>query len=60
MNPVEVGGAVLFGVDGVVLLAHGASNAYAFSRAINQAKRTVEGQVVQKMKNIIEETNDGE
>ncbi len=60
MNPDEVGGAVLFGVDGVVVKAHGASNAYAFSRAINQAKRTVEGQVVQKMKNIIEETNDGE
>lgn len=60
MNPDEVGGAILFGVDGVIVKAHGASTGYAFSKAITQAKNAVEGNIVQKMKDILEATSDGE
>ncbi|MEZ4519173.1 MAG: phosphate acyltransferase PlsX [Chloroflexota bacterium] len=46
LNPDEVGGAPLLGVDGVVIIAHGRSNAYAMRQAIWQARRVVEKQVV--------------
>jgi glycerol-3-phosphate acyltransferase PlsX len=58
MSPDEIGGANLFGVDGIVVKAHGSSNAYAFSNAINQARLAVLGDVVAKMKTIISEGND--
>ncbi|MDD3999634.1 MAG: phosphate acyltransferase PlsX [Bacilli bacterium] len=54
----EIGGANLFGVDGIVVKAHGSSNAYAFSNAINQARLAVIGNVVEKMKNIISVVTD--
>lgn len=46
LNPDEVGGAPLLGVNGVVIVAHGRSNAYAIKQAIGQARRIVENQVV--------------
>ncbi|MGD9605211.1 MAG: phosphate acyltransferase PlsX [Bacilli bacterium] len=55
LSPDEVGGAHLFGVDGVVVKAHGSSDAYAFSNAIKQARNVVLGNVIEKMKNIIGE-----
>ncbi|HBP26373.1 MAG TPA: phosphate acyltransferase PlsX [Acholeplasmatales bacterium] len=55
LSPDEVGGANLFGVDGVVVKAHGSSDAYTFSNAINQARMIVSGNVVEKMKAIIGE-----
>ena len=60
MNPDEIGGATLFGVDGVVVKAHGASSAYAFSQEIERASLVVKGKVVEKMKKVLEESNDGE
>lgn len=54
LSPDEIGGANLFGVDGVVVKAHGSSDAYAFSNAINQARLAVLGNVIEKMKNIID------
>lgn len=39
LNPDEVGGAPLLGVNGVVIIAHGRSNAYAIQQAIGQARR---------------------
>jgi glycerol-3-phosphate acyltransferase PlsX len=54
LNADEIGGANLFGVDGVVVKAHGSSNAYAFSNAINQARLAVKADVITKMKNIID------
>lgn len=42
----EVGGAPLLGVKGVVIVAHGRSNAYAVKQAIYQARRIVENKVV--------------
>ncbi|HRO91201.1 MAG TPA: phosphate--acyl-ACP acyltransferase, partial [Promineifilum sp.] len=45
-NPDEVGGAPLMGVNGVVIIAHGRSNAYAVQQAIGQARRVVDGGIV--------------
>ena len=47
LDPDEVGGAPLLGVNGVVIIGHGRSNAYANQQAIGQARRMVENQVVQ-------------
>lgn len=47
LNPDEVGGAPLLGVNGVVIIAHGRSNAYAIQQAIGQARRVAEKQIVQ-------------
>jgi glycerol-3-phosphate acyltransferase PlsX len=57
-NPDEIGGAVLFGVDGVIVKAHGSSNGYAFSRAIYQARQAVKGNVVDLMRSKLVENND--
>lgn len=46
LNPDEVGGAPLLGVNGVVIVAHGRSNAYAVQQAIWQARRVVENGIV--------------
>ncbi|MCK9537081.1 MAG: phosphate acyltransferase, partial [Bacilli bacterium] len=54
-SPDEIGGANLFGVDGVIVKAHGSSDAYAFSNAIAQARKTVLGNVIEKMKKVIDE-----
>ena len=42
----EVGGAPLLGVNGVVIIGHGRSNAKAIKNAIGVAKRAVEGRMV--------------
>ena len=46
----EYGGAPLLGVNGVVIVAHGRSNAYAIKQAIGQARRIVEKQVVEAIR----------
>ncbi|MDA0242468.1 MAG: phosphate acyltransferase PlsX [Chloroflexi bacterium] len=46
LNPDEIGGAPLLGVKGVVIVAHGRSNAYAMKQAIGQARRIVEAKVL--------------
>src|SRR5690606_12643048 len=38
----EVGGALIAGLNNIVIKAHGSSSAYAFSNAIRQAKNYVE------------------
>lgn len=43
----EVGGALLLGVKGCMVKAHGSSKAYAFFNAIGQAYRMIEGKVVE-------------
>jgi glycerol-3-phosphate acyltransferase PlsX len=52
----EIGGAAIFGVDGVVIKAHGSSSAYAFKNAIRQARLAVLGDVVNKMKERIQDS----
>lgn len=46
MDYTEVGGAPLLGVQGTVVKAHGSSNAHAFSCAIGQVIRMIDGKVV--------------
>ena len=46
LDPNEVGGALLLGVNGVVVIGHGRSNAYAVKQAIGQARRIVQKDVV--------------
>lgn len=46
MDPDEIGGAPLLGVNGVVIIGHGRSNAYAIKQAIGQARLMVENQIV--------------
>lgn len=58
LNPDSIGGAVLFGADGIIVKAHGSSNGYAFSRAIYQARQAVKGQVVQLMKEKLVDSNE--
>lgn len=53
LNPDEVGGAPLLGVDGVVIVAHGRSNAYAMQQAIRQARRMVERNLVTVITNSV-------
>lgn len=47
----EYGGAVLLGVDGLVIKAHGSSNAKAIKSAIKQAKNAYEGKILEDIKN---------
>ena len=47
MDYTEVGGAPLLGVQGAVVKAHGSSNAHAFSCAISQLIKMIEGKVVE-------------
>jgi len=46
LNPDEVGGAPLLGVNGPVIIGHGRSNAYAIKQAVGQARRMVAHDVV--------------
>lgn len=46
MSSDEIGGAPLLGVQGAVIKAHGSSNAYAFSSAIKQCIKMIDGNVV--------------
>ena len=46
MDYTEVGGAPLLGVQGAVVKAHGSSNAHAFSCAIGQLIKMIDGNVV--------------
>lgn len=57
LNADEAGGATLFGVDGVVVKAHGSSNANAIYNAIRRARLTIKGDVVNKMKAVIGDNN---
>ncbi|HDQ73376.1 MAG TPA: phosphate acyltransferase PlsX [Chloroflexi bacterium] len=46
IDPFEVGGGPLLGVDGVVIIAHGRTNALGIKSAIGQARNAVQGDVV--------------
>ena len=47
VDPFEVGGAPLLGVNGVVIIGHGRSNDKAIKNAINQARKAVSGRVIE-------------
>ncbi|PJF35394.1 MAG: phosphate--acyl-ACP acyltransferase, partial [Candidatus Thermofonsia Clade 1 bacterium] len=46
VDPFEIGGAPLLGVNGVVIISHGRTNAKGIKNAIFQARRAVEGNLV--------------
>lgn len=50
MNYKNTGGAMLLGVNGVVVKAHGSSDAYAFKCALNVAKELADNHIVDKIK----------
>lgn len=50
MNADEYGGALLMGLEGTVVKAHGSSNAYAFRRALEQAVNMVKTGVVESIR----------
>ncbi|MBI5669867.1 MAG: phosphate acyltransferase PlsX [Chloroflexi bacterium] len=49
IDPFEVGGAPLLGVNGVVIIGHGRSNAKAIKNAIRQARLAVSGQIIDRI-----------
>ena len=55
LDPSEQGAAVLLGVNGLVLIGHGRSDATAIKSAIRLAKHAAEANVVDAMKTAIEE-----
>ncbi len=55
IDPFETGGAPMLGVDGVVIIGHGRSNAYAIKNAIRQARSAVTGGIVEAIRRGIKE-----
>lgn len=49
IDPFEIGGAPLLGVNGVVIVAHGRSNAIAIKNAIGQARTAVRTGVISEI-----------
>lgn len=56
----EIGGAPLLGVEGAVIKAHGNSNARAIFCAIRQARRVIEGGVVELIREEVSRLSTGE
>ncbi len=54
MDYTEVGGAPLLGVQGAVVKAHGSSNTHAFSCAIGQLIKMIDGKVVEAIEADVE------
>ena len=50
MDYKSVGGAMLLGINGVVVKAHGNSDAYSFFSALKVAKQMVDFKVVENLK----------
>ena len=46
MDPSEIGGAPLLGINGVVIISHGSSDALAIKNAIRQAKKAADGNLI--------------
>ena len=49
-DPFEIGGVPLLGVNGVVIIGHGRSNAYAIKNAIGQARLAVQGNITETIR----------
>jgi glycerol-3-phosphate acyltransferase PlsX len=58
MDASEIGGALLMGLDGIVIKAQGASKANGFFNGIRQAKEMVEAEVISKVAEILEKKAD--
>ena len=58
MDPNEVGAALLLGIDGLVFVGHGRSNAQAITSAIGVARQVVQADLLQALKSAILERLD--
>jgi phosphate acyltransferase len=56
LDPAEEGAAPLLGVNGLVFIGHGRSDAYAIKNAIRVAKNAAEAKVLDAMKTAIEDS----
>ncbi|MCQ3952038.1 phosphate acyltransferase PlsX [Chloroflexi bacterium CFX5] len=56
MDPGEQGAAPMLGVNGLVFIGHGRSDAFAIKNAVRVAKEAVDAGVLDAMKNAIEES----
>lgn len=56
LNPSEQGAAPMLGINGLVFIGHGRSDAYAIKNAIRVAKHAVDVNVLDAMKSAIEES----
>jgi glycerol-3-phosphate acyltransferase PlsX len=50
VDPFEIGGAPLLGVNGVVVIGHGRTNAKGVKNAIKQARRAVQGGLIEAIR----------
>lgn len=57
VDPFEIGGAPLLGVNGVVIIAHGRSNALGIRNAIRQARQAVQGGLIEAIREGIGRTS---
>ena len=55
MDPAEVGAAPLLGIDGLVFVGHGRSNAHALVSAIKVARAAVEADLLESIRTAIQE-----
>ena len=60
VDPFEVGGAPLLGVNGVVIIGHGRSNDKAIKNAIGQARKAVSGRVIESIEAGLKELEETE
>lgn len=49
-DPFEVGGAPLLGIDGIVIVSHGRSNAVAIKNAVRQARQAVQVNITEAIR----------
>ena len=56
LDPGEQGAAPMLGVNGLVFIGHGRSDAFAIKNAVRVAKEAVDVKVLDEMKNAIEES----
>ena len=56
LDPSEQGAAILLGINGLVLIGHGRSDALAIKSAIRLAKKAAEANVVNAMRSAIEDS----
>ena len=56
LDPSEEGAAPLLGVNGLVFIGHGRSDAEAIKNSVRVAKNAVEAKVLDAMKSAIEES----
>lgn len=59
VDPFEIGGGPLLGVNGVVIVAHGRSNARALKNAVGQARQAVQGRIVEAIASGLNEGKEG-